>query len=124
MRNGENQKIMNRGKGSVPAKARNAAETSSSAKTEPIACHPKNSRERRSAQSMSRSEKRVLCYLRDMRCGSTSQSIRVYSEDLRLPREEVKKALQGLARKGMVILRTGHGEEGHSTLSVTVKEER
>lgn len=125
MKNGENAKraYKERGKGPETAMVGNFAETSYIATSEPIAHHPKNTRENCTMQAMTRNERKVYSYLRDMHSSSTTQSIRIYSDDLRISREQVKKALQGLARKGKVVLRTYHSADGHSTLSVTVKEE-
>ena len=71
---------------------------------------------------MTANERKVYCYLVERAQGELIQSIRRYSADIRIPRSEVKKALQGLADKGIAELRTIK-MSGGERLGVTIKEE-
>lgn len=87
-----------------------------------IAQHPKNSRESETHQALTRCERAVYCYLRNQPGNELVQSIRRYSAALKIPREEVKKALQGLADKGRISLRTVRDKDSSAKLRVTIKE--
>lgn len=83
------------------------AETSGAGKPSLSHARPKDIRERGQAQGLTMAERKLLGYLRKSGADSIAQSIRRYAEDLWIPREDVKRALQGLQRKGYVKLRKG-----------------
>ena len=75
------------------------------------------------AQALTHSERVMLSYLEKQHGRELIESLRRISRETRIPREQIKKALQGLANKNRVTLRTIHQEDGSVRLGVTIKEE-
>ena len=99
-----------------------SAETRSR-RTPTLYAHPKHSREQVTLQDLTLNEKRVFCYLRSLSGRKETEivaGIRTFARDLLIPRVYIKKALEGLAGKKRIKLRTVHQEDGSTKLGITV----
>ena len=101
----------------------NFAEESISKEPHRIARYSKDNKVQDALQALTPQESEVYRYLRIHGPCELIQSIRDYSAALKIPREEVKKALQGLKNKGKVSLRTVKEDGRSGKLGVTIKEE-